>query len=153
MAQAATGSTAIQLLDLPSCVRAFGLRTNSRCKWASDTSIEHLSSVALIDRELLGAVKGGLLASLCFPTCDGSQLRAAADFMTIWMIQYARHARGDFTEWVPYRDLENLESLRSDRLFQYGVYVILDMVELVEGPNILEHTDQSSLQHHRFPVG
>ncbi|KAF9025158.1 hypothetical protein BDZ89DRAFT_90029 [Hymenopellis radicata] len=201
MAQAATGSTAIQLPDLPSYVRPFGLRTNSRCKWASDTSIEHLSSVALIDRELLGAVKGGLLASLCFPTCDGSQLRAAADFMTIWMIQYARHARGDFTEWVPYRDLENLESLRSDRLFQYalpglqlqcanqsdewtrqfvaslnrhrraqndrqlqssgdtvvptideytsslddysGAYVILDMVELVEGLHILEHTEES----------
>ncbi|KAF8919197.1 isoprenoid synthase domain-containing protein [Mucidula mucida] len=197
MAQA-TGSTAIQLPDLASYVRPFGLRTNSRCKWASDTSIEHLSSVSLIDRGLLCAVKGGLLASLCFPTCDGSQLRAATDFMTIWMIQYTRHTRGDVADCEPYQDLANLESLgsfqyalpglrllcanqsdewnrhfiaslnhhrraQSDRQLQSGsdtvvptidgymssldeysgVYVILDMVELVEGLRIPEHTDES----------
>ena len=84
-----------KLPDLAILTRTFELRTNQNCRAVSVASEKWLSEpvngtdiLDASEREALGGgvetgllLRLGLLASLCYPTCDAQQLRLATDFL------------------------------------------------------------------------
>lgn len=73
-----------QLPDLPSLVRDFELHTNPHCH-AISLSGPGKSTDDGRDEARLRGMKAGLLASLCFPTCDAPQLKLLADLMSAFI--------------------------------------------------------------------
>ena len=81
-------SHSFQLPDLLGIISCLELRTNRCCLFATNTSekwfleeINHCFSPA--ELSYLPSTKLGLLAALCFPTCDAPQLRLLTDFLTM----------------------------------------------------------------------
>ncbi|KAF5319304.1 hypothetical protein D9619_008467 [Psilocybe cf. subviscida] len=78
-----------QLPDLLTLISSLELRTNPHCRIASEASEEWITKtrgILLLSEEdllLLRSTKIGLLAALCFPTCDAPQLRLLIDFMSL----------------------------------------------------------------------
>ena len=74
-----------QLPDLLSIIGSLELRTNPHCRFVTDRSERWISGEPdmLTANELtyLHSTKLGLLAALCFPTCDVPQLRILTDFI------------------------------------------------------------------------
>ena len=119
-------SATFQLPDLPSLVRSFELRANKNCKWVSDASINQLVSPGnlSIQRSELERLDAGLLASVCFPTCDGPQLRLAADFCTLWMLELGRQMNGKGHCWNVDGEppIDDIELLKAHDLFKLCVH-------------------------------
>jgi hypothetical protein len=78
-------SHSFQLPDLLSIVGSLELRTNPHCRFVTDGYENWISGEPdiLTANELtyLRSTKLGLLAALCFPTCDVPQLRILTDFI------------------------------------------------------------------------
>lgn len=108
---------AYQLPDLLSLTRPFELRTNKHCRAVTDASeawFSHdLPRVVLEDdeRDRIPSAKFGLLATLCYPTCDFPQLRIATDLVTAIFLSNARAKVGrDVWDKVPSTDVGELTS-------------------------------------------
>jgi hypothetical protein len=97
-------SPSYQLPDLLSLSRAFELRTNRSCRpvtLASEAWLLALKGPELnhvltrAESTTLSSKKAGLLAALCFPSCDLPQLRLLTDFLTILILsnERASHAK------------------------------------------------------------
>ena len=80
-------SHSFQLPDLLGIISRLELRTNQFCPFATDTSekwfFEETNFISPAELSYLRSTKLGLLAALCFPTCDAPQLRLLTDFLTI----------------------------------------------------------------------
>ncbi|KAK7035380.1 hypothetical protein VNI00_011911 [Paramarasmius palmivorus] len=98
-------NSSYQLPDLLSLTRPFDLRTNKSCRavgieseqWLADLGSEldyDETTLKAAELELVPKLKIGLLASLCFPTCDAPQLRLAADFWALIIIANERIKAG-----------------------------------------------------------
>lgn len=78
-----------QIPNLPKLVGdQFRLRTNRHCRAVTDASQAWVTAQGFLDEEELEALPGarlGLLAALCFTTCDTNQLKVATDFVTLLM--------------------------------------------------------------------
>ncbi|KAF8151522.1 isoprenoid synthase domain-containing protein [Crassisporium funariophilum] len=117
-------SQSFQLPDLISIVGLLELRTNRHCRFATDTSERWFSEVSggeiLTENELsyLHTTKIGLLAALCFPTCDAPQLRLLTDFLTL--LFYSNKRSSEYSGkavaalWS-FQDLGSTEHLPSSR--------------------------------------
>ncbi|EGN97723.1 hypothetical protein SERLA73DRAFT_92947 [Serpula lacrymans var. lacrymans S7.3] len=84
----------IQLPDLPSFCNAIELRANSHCRPVTQASQKWLKQVGLgcpaegnANCEALswGAMKVGLLAALCYPRADATQLRLSMDVLSLML--------------------------------------------------------------------
>ncbi|KAF9484612.1 terpenoid synthase [Pholiota conissans] len=82
-----SSNQSFQLPDLLNIISPLELRTNPNCRFATDASEKWISTEIRVlsetERGSLRAAKIGLLAGLCFPTCDAPQLRLLVDFMTL----------------------------------------------------------------------
>ena len=80
-------SHSFQLPDLLGIISSLELRTNRFCPFATDTSekwfFEETNCISPAELSYLRSTKLGLLAALCFPTCDAPQLRLLTDFLTM----------------------------------------------------------------------
>ena len=80
-------SHSFQLPDLLGIISCLELRTNRFCPFATDTSekwfFEEINCISPAELSYLRSTKLGLLAALCFPTCDAPQLRLLTDFLTM----------------------------------------------------------------------
>lgn len=81
-------SHSFQLPDLLGIISCLELRTNRFCLFATNTSekwfLEEINhSFSPEELSYLRSTKLGLLAALCFPTCDAPQLRLLTDFLTM----------------------------------------------------------------------
>jgi hypothetical protein len=81
-------SHSFQLPDLLGIISCLELRTNRFCPFATDTSEkwffeETNNCISPAELSYLRSTKLGLLAALCFPTCDAPQLRLLTDFLTM----------------------------------------------------------------------
>jgi len=80
-------SHSFQLPDLLGIISCLELRTNQFCRFATDTSekwfFEETNCISPAELSYLRSTKFGLLAALCFPTCDAPQLRLLTDFLTM----------------------------------------------------------------------
>lgn len=80
-------SHSFQLPDLLGIISCLELRTNRFCRFATDTSdkwfFEESNCISPSELTYLRTTKLGLLAALCFPTCDAPQLRLLTDFLTV----------------------------------------------------------------------
>ena len=81
-------SYSFQLPDLLGIISCLELRTNRFCPFATDTSEKWFSEeinncISPAELSYLRSTKLGLLAALCFPTCDAPQLRLLTDFLTM----------------------------------------------------------------------
>jgi hypothetical protein len=78
-----------QIPNLPKLVGPqFQLRTNRHCRAVTALSQKWVEEQGFLDEEELEALpttRLGLLASLCFTTCDVNQLKVATDFLTLLM--------------------------------------------------------------------
>ncbi|KAF9488045.1 hypothetical protein BDN71DRAFT_1457805 [Pleurotus eryngii] len=74
-----------QVPDLTSLVRDFELHTNPHCHAISLTSGPGKFINDGRDEACRRGMKAGLLASLCFPTCDAPQLKLLADIMSAFI--------------------------------------------------------------------
>ncbi|KAL1716522.1 isoprenoid synthase domain-containing protein [Schizophyllum commune] len=87
-----------KLPDLQSLCEPFELRTNRACRPVMEASEAWLTGLpdALTKRERgdLRRMKIGLLAALCFPTCDQPQLRFVTDFWTLLVVANRRARPG-----------------------------------------------------------
>ncbi|KAJ7207813.1 isoprenoid synthase domain-containing protein [Mycena pura] len=86
----------VQLPDLLGLTRTLALRTNRHCHQVISASEQWFAQQPLLDhdeRAALRALKVGLWAAVCFPTCDPPQLRLATDFLTALVVCAARLAR------------------------------------------------------------
>ncbi|TFK51361.1 terpenoid synthase [Heliocybe sulcata] len=84
-------ANSFQLPDLRSfCQPYFELRVNPRCRNATTLSERWIMDSGFVQRSQrprLRAAKPGLLAAVCYPTCDLGQLRFITDFMTLLMFE------------------------------------------------------------------
>ncbi|ESK89940.1 hypothetical protein Moror_788 [Moniliophthora roreri MCA 2997] len=98
-------NSSYQLPDLLSLTRPFDLRTNKSCRtigieseqWLTDLSSEleyDDTTLKPAEVQLIPKLKIGLLASLCFPTCDAPQLRLASDFWALIIVSNERVKAG-----------------------------------------------------------
>lgn len=80
-----TSTASYQLPDLVGlCGDSFELRSNPRCRDATAASLDWAEKHGLYKEEKKSTVEKqqlGLLASLCFPTCDFPQLKLVTDSM------------------------------------------------------------------------
>lgn len=83
-----------QLPDLLGIIRSLELRTNRLCRFATDTSekwfFEETNCLSTAELSYLHSTKLGLLAALCFPTCDAPQLRLLTDVLTMLFYSHLR---------------------------------------------------------------
>jgi hypothetical protein len=93
-----------QLPDLLNLSRSFELRTNHSClvvtlaseNWLVNLKNPDLQSVLTeSEQSSLHAMKIGLLAALCFPSCDGTPLRLLTDFLNFLVLADERIRRVD----------------------------------------------------------
>ena len=93
-------SHSFQLPDLLGILSCLELRTNRFCLFATDTSekwfFEEINCISPVELSYLRSTKLGLLAALCFPTCDSPQLRLLTDFLT--MLFYSNIRALSFTQ-------------------------------------------------------
>jgi len=79
--------TSYQIPDLPSLfTQSFQLRTNRHCRVVSEAVHRWAAEQGFLDErecEALQGTKLGLLAALCFSTCDLPQLTRATEFFTL----------------------------------------------------------------------
>ncbi|KAJ8087106.1 hypothetical protein PM082_005934 [Marasmius tenuissimus] len=127
-----------QLPDLLSLTRDFELRTNRHCrnvveasnKWFLDLNDEADAQVLTEDeRQHASGLKAGLLASLCFPTCDLPQLRLAADFIGLLLISNERVKTGGMEAF-------GWDTISPD---ERGSFNKTGFIELLEGHALLKH--------------
>ena len=87
-------SHSFQIPDLLGTISPLELRTNRFCRFATDTSekwfFEQTNCLSPTELSYLRSTKFGLLAALCFPTCDAPQLRLLTDFLTILFYSHIR---------------------------------------------------------------
>lgn len=99
-----TTSQSFQLPDLLNIIGSLELRTNPHCRSSTDASEKWICKEihALSQSELtsLRAAKIGLLAGLCFPTCDAPQLRLLIDLMTLLFYSGITGTNGGRNWWV-----------------------------------------------------
>ncbi|KAF9222155.1 terpenoid synthase [Gyrodon lividus] len=77
-------TTSAQLPDLLSSCSAFELRTNRHCRTVSQASERWLAESGVALRSMAWrAAKPGLLAAVCYPSTDATQLRLIADFLSL----------------------------------------------------------------------
>lgn len=80
-------SQSFQLPDLLGIISPLELRTNRFCRFVTDASekwfVEETNCLSQAELSYLRSTKFGLLAALCFPTCDAPQLRLLTDFLTM----------------------------------------------------------------------
>ncbi|KAJ7606736.1 isoprenoid synthase domain-containing protein [Mycena polygramma] len=92
-----SSSSSVQLPDLLGLSRNFELRTNRHCRTVTSASEDWFMTQQNIlsdaEKAALTSLKIGLLASVCFPTCDSPQLRIAADFLTALVVCNCRLTR------------------------------------------------------------
>jgi hypothetical protein len=97
-----------QLPDLLAVVGSLELRTNPHCRFVTDGYENWISGEPnmLTANELtyLRPAKLGLLAALCFPTCDVPQLRILTDFIVTMFYSGMRECAPDYSS-----DLSNLK--------------------------------------------
>ncbi|KAH9920610.1 isoprenoid synthase domain-containing protein [Fomitopsis serialis] len=92
-------SSNLQLPHLVSFCDAFELRTNRHCRAVTIASKKWAAQCPYLDHEERQAVAGlqpGLLASLCYPTCDVAQLQFITEVLIVvvhWLDK--PHAAGD----------------------------------------------------------
>jgi hypothetical protein len=93
-------SHSFQLPDLLGIINCLELRTNRFCPFATGTSekwfFEETNCLSPAELSYLRSTKLGLLAALCFPTCDAPQLRLLTDFLT--MLFYSKIRALSFTQ-------------------------------------------------------
>ena len=93
-------SHSFQLPDLLGIISCLELRTNGFCPFATNTSekwfFEETNCISPAELSYLRPSKLGLLAALCFPTCDAPQLRLLTDFLT--MLFYSNIRAISFTQ-------------------------------------------------------
>nr|BBH51507.1 putative sesquiterpene synthase [Clitopilus sp.] len=120
-----------QLPDLPSLSRSFELRANPACKITTKASeaslIESKSTngshvLSSLERERLAAMKVGLLAAICFPGSDPTQLRLLTDFLTLTVlatrrVKYATLSPQVLTYWTTVDDNDGVWSLVHHDMF------------------------------------
>jgi hypothetical protein len=84
-----------QLPDLLNLSRRFELRTNPSCHMVTLASEAWLVGLEKTDLDFvlteseqssLHSTKTGLLAALCFPSCDGTPLRLLTDFLNFHIL-------------------------------------------------------------------
>lgn len=112
-------SSSFQIPDFTKLLPAsFELRVNQHCRVASDASLAWSQSEGLLlqpsgpvteqdDEQSVNSppvLQTGLLAALCFPTCDFTQLRIAVDLLTL------------IVHWCD--NPEQIDSPVSDRVFE-----------------------------------
>ncbi|CAA7264469.1 unnamed protein product [Cyclocybe aegerita] len=124
-----------QIPDLVAIISPLELRTNKNCRFATDTSekwmTEELSGVfSPKELKVLHATKIGLLAALCFPTCDGTQLRLLVDVMT--MIFYSGQRA-----YTP--GSKRMRSLWQDTAFSESVNPPSNGMEILRRQDLLKH--------------
>ena len=87
-------SHSFQIPDLLGTISPLELRTNRFCRFATDTSekwfFDQTDCLSPAELSYLRSTKFGLLAALCFPTCDAPQLRLLTDFLTILFYSHIR---------------------------------------------------------------
>ncbi|KAF9527209.1 isoprenoid synthase domain-containing protein [Crepidotus variabilis] len=82
-----------QLPDLFSAISTLELRTNKHCTFATqgiERWTEENDVLTEVELRGLSVKKIGLLAALCFPTCDGPQLRQLAKAATVLIYSNTR---------------------------------------------------------------
>ena len=88
-----------QLPDLLNLSRSFELRTNRYCRLVTLASENWLLGLKTADhhhllteseQSTLHSTKLGLLAALCFPTCDATPLRLLTDFLSFLILADGR---------------------------------------------------------------
>lgn len=90
-----------QLPDLLILISSLELRTNPHCRITSEASEDWITktreTLMLSEKDLLllRSTKIGLLAALCFPTCDAPQLRLLIDFMSLLLFSGIQLHVGD----------------------------------------------------------
>lgn len=108
-------SISYQLPDLYSLSHTFTeLRTNRFChrvtleseSWLTNLMSEKklINNRRVLDeaeREKLHGLKAGLMAALCFPTCDASQLRFITDFLSVLICSNTRLLHASHSDWQP----------------------------------------------------
>ena len=118
-----------QLPDLLNLCRPFELRTNPSCRvvtLASEVWLIGLkksdSTFVLTESEQssLQTTKIGLLAALCFPSCDGAPLRLISDFLNFLVLANERMRVPDITQsaWPVANSKNGLARLGEHELFQ-----------------------------------
>lgn len=133
-------STSYQLPDLYSLSHTFTeLRTNRFCHritLESESWLLNLNNVTSnpddtkrlvldeFERTKLRGMKAGLLAALCFPTCDASQLRLTSDFLSLLIysnlrVLYCHPSRSDWN--VSSAHNSGVACLEKDELFKQYV--------------------------------
>jgi hypothetical protein len=128
-------SHSFQLPDLLGIINCLELRTNRFCPFATDTSekwfFEEITTgnnnnnnnnnssciiiISPAELSYLRSTKLGLLAALCFPTCDAPQLRLLTDFLTMLFYSHIRALSSSTT--TPSQTLVGHSSL-SDSMIQ-----------------------------------
>ncbi|KAH7910078.1 isoprenoid synthase domain-containing protein [Hygrophoropsis aurantiaca] len=78
-----TKTASVQLPDLLSASSSFQLRTNRHCRSVSVASEKWLRDVGVDVGANWKKVKVGLLAAVCYPRADPTQLRFATDFLSL----------------------------------------------------------------------
>ena len=123
------------LPDLLGIISAIPLRTNSHCKPASQSSEKRLLDLGVLSQreaELVHPAKVGLLAALCFPTCDRPQLTLLSE-AAIWFLISAirsteQNNRSVLTDSDSMADLGQLGALellkRHDLLQQLRMFLL-----------------------------
>lgn len=88
-----------QLPDLLNLCRPFELRTNRSCRVVTLASeawliqlkkTDHICVLTESEQSSLPAMKIGLLAALCFPSCDGAPLRLMTDLLNFLFLANER---------------------------------------------------------------
>jgi hypothetical protein len=139
-------SHSYQLPDLLGIISCLELRTNRFCRFATDTSekwiLEETDCISPAELSYLHSTKLGLLAALCFPTCDAPQLRLLTDLLTMLFYSNIRpfsfpgHSDASIQAVWPATERNDegvnhpesgLDILENDVLFkQFSTYIHLD---------------------------
>ncbi|KAH8813947.1 isoprenoid synthase domain-containing protein [Flagelloscypha sp. PMI_526] len=125
------------LPDLLTLTREIPLRTNIHCRPITEASTAWLAALPTINLALddLEKMKLGLLATLCYPTCDYSQLRIGMDVLSaVFLSSDQRNWRWNTTPGqvlaIDVKQVQNTGDL-----------------SLLEDHNILQHLIPSLHQH------
>jgi hypothetical protein len=118
-----------QLPDLLNLSRPFELRTNRSCRAVTLASEAWIIALKKTDNDSvltepeqssLHTMKIGLLAALCFPSCDGTPLRLLTDFLNFLVLADERIRVTDMSElgWLVANRKNGLARLGDHELFQ-----------------------------------
>jgi len=124
-----------QLPDLLAIVGSLELRTNPHCRFVTDSSEIWMSGepdmLTVDELSYLRSTKIGLLAALCFPTCDAPQLRILTDFITAVIFSGIRECTPGYSSGSDLKKNEPLEQEKPqsaiDILRNHGLFKQLRM--------------------------